>query len=612
MIVGAVTGCSGSMTANDDAASASSQAGESVSGAEQHEPLTIVTANVNYTPLIDALKEKYPEINIQAVSYRGGNSSGYLRRSIELGDIPDIYTTTYNDIDEDIVKNRLIDLSQYDFVNNYTDTMLSDVDVDGSIYLLPSRYSVYGIFYNKTMFEEHGWAVPTSFEELLSLSERIQSETDIQPMGAELTLAGHAFNWFFSISNTDFFGTPAGAKWKKDFLAGNTTAVGNLEESAEYFKRWVDAGFITDEDARVADVAQRFYDGEIAMIISMNTNFFTYKEQLGIDFELGVMPWLSEDGSSNMLTTQVSRYFGLNKELEETGNEQKLEDALKVMEFLATEEGQLALVNNDNTGVVFPTKNSEIDENSPLADVSDIIDSGYTVPIVYSGWVDYLLAPMSEELVRFISGEITTEELLERFDELNAEYQSNSDSGIYAVADERLTKEQAARITGMAYIDYLDADAALVSVGGIYDNCYENSRGANGPVYEGNITDETLNIFVPYSTKLVTVEMTGAEIKSLADGGRLFVIQPGSYKEKPNETEVVEFTLPYILIVKDDAELDDEAAYTVAFGYQDYNTDLAEEWGDRMTILDGETPSKAVKAWLQTQDGHINADSLNW
>lgn len=72
--------------------------------------------------------------------------------------------------------------------------------------------------------------------------------------------------------------------------------------------------------------------------------------------EFGYMPYLSEDGSNNAYIASVSKYVGLNKKLEEEGNEQKLEDALHVMEVLCTVEGMRALSINTDSDVLFPLK----------------------------------------------------------------------------------------------------------------------------------------------------------------------------------------------------------------------------------------------------------------
>lgn len=48
------------------------------------------------------------------------------------------------------------------------------------IYALPYAANAAGILYNKDMFEEHGWTIPTTWNEFISLCEEIKSE-GIQP-----------------------------------------------------------------------------------------------------------------------------------------------------------------------------------------------------------------------------------------------------------------------------------------------------------------------------------------------------------------------------------------------------------------------------------------------
>ena len=61
------------------------------------------------------------------------------------------------------VSDKMIDLSGYDFTDNYVESRLQDISDDGAIYMLPSAYSCIGITYNKTLLEKHGWKLPKSF-----------------------------------------------------------------------------------------------------------------------------------------------------------------------------------------------------------------------------------------------------------------------------------------------------------------------------------------------------------------------------------------------------------------------------------------------------------------
>lgn len=57
---------------------------------------------------------------------------------------------------------------------------LEFIPVDG-VYALPYVANAAGILYNKDMFEEHGWEIPTTWDEFIELCETIQ-DTGIYPL----------------------------------------------------------------------------------------------------------------------------------------------------------------------------------------------------------------------------------------------------------------------------------------------------------------------------------------------------------------------------------------------------------------------------------------------
>ena len=152
--------------------------------------LTWVTWN-GCDNFINLLKEKYPEIEIDFISYAGGNSTGYSWEQMKADDIPDIFITTQI-VDKELAKERLADLSGYEFINEMPTSVLDQVAIDGGVYLLPVSYSMYGIFYNKTLMEEKGWEVPENFAELEALCGEIEEEGLIPGVAGTL-LTGNAF-----------------------------------------------------------------------------------------------------------------------------------------------------------------------------------------------------------------------------------------------------------------------------------------------------------------------------------------------------------------------------------------------------------------------------------
>lgn len=60
---------------------------------------------------------------------------------------------------------------QYGWKDRVVDAFYDLCTVDGSLYSLPGALSGIGVFYNKALLEENGWAVPTTFEELTAVMD---------------------------------------------------------------------------------------------------------------------------------------------------------------------------------------------------------------------------------------------------------------------------------------------------------------------------------------------------------------------------------------------------------------------------------------------------------
>ncbi|OUO22509.1 extracellular solute-binding protein [Collinsella sp. An307] len=82
--------------------------------------------------------------------------------------------------------NILADVSGYESLTNvkqsYTDILKSVtyVPMDG-IYGVPYVANAAGMLYNVDMFEEHGWQIPETWDELIDLCEEIKAEGEVAP-----------------------------------------------------------------------------------------------------------------------------------------------------------------------------------------------------------------------------------------------------------------------------------------------------------------------------------------------------------------------------------------------------------------------------------------------
>lgn len=569
--------------------------GNKATKSTEHEPITLCNLYELLSPhFFEKVQEACPDVNLEPTFYKGKNGSGYALATLEHGDIPDIYLSTQF-FSPEKQKEYLLDLSGYDFINNYSTTMLNEIDNDGSIYLIPCNFMLVGIAYNKTILEENGWELPNSLEELEALAPKIEA-AGYKTVTCASGLEGYPFNYFFNIGNTTYFSTAAGAEWKRDFSQGKAKAAGNEEllEAAEYFKRWVDNGFITlPKDPDDVFSEDQFLRGESVFYLSLGLQKFSYTKEDGTVYEFGVMPWLSEDGSQNMLTRDMKLYFGINKELAEKGNEQKLEDALKVLSFITSDEGQEALVDNQDNAVLFnsPLAGSQVPEKSPYYHLNHLVKSGNTVQLVYVGW-ESLIVPIARDIQMLINGEITPEQLLEEFDKSYAEVASGGDEGVLGVVETDLTLEETTKLVANAMGIATDADAAIVSLGCYYAGGKGNPHGVPWHLYAGNIGTEQVNMVRNDGTSMYVLELTGAEIKSLAEGG--FDLYNNGHP----------FT--YVLHTKGDMELDDDTMYKLVMGANE----LTDAWTEKATTVEL-SPKDAIMEYVSAL-GTFGPEDISW
>ena len=212
-----------------------------------HEPLTFMY-NTSAKAIFDVVHEKYPEINLQLIPYNGGNRSWYSLNQMITGEMPDIFNTSMPWLEySDGMAENLVDLSTYSLTDNILPTQLRDVEVDGKVYLLPCNYDLFGIVYNKTMFEEHGWDVPNSFEALKELAPQIEAA------GVNLSITNDSavgFDFQYLCNFDDMLGLSDidGVEWQERFLNGEATAEEGFGKALDYMQEWVDLGMIVTRE----------------------------------------------------------------------------------------------------------------------------------------------------------------------------------------------------------------------------------------------------------------------------------------------------------------------------------------------------------------------------
>ncbi len=561
-----------------------------------HEPITIMDAQRDYTALIELVHEKYPEIEIEVVPYRGRNMSAYCKQQLETGIMPDIYSTTQA-WDGSLQQEQLIDLSRYSVSEQYSTARLDEYMVDGGVYLLPFDFSIVGMLCNETLLEENGIEIPDSFEQLRDETIPTLQEKNIKVADCLLDLPGSAFQYFFNVCSGEEMNTLSGREFRADFIDTASEAFASdsekMADAAAYFQQWIDCGMIAQDEysSDYSACLGHFMEGNTAFLVGTVKQFSQNEDGSGDQYVL--VPWFSLDGENNTYVTSPSRFYGLNRSLEEPGNEQKLTDALHVLEVLSTNEGYLA-INGELSTNMCSLSGFEIAEDSPYTEAMERVSHGYAMNMVYTGWDAYLV-PFGEALLDWISGKASAKDAFAVLDETKRQVLATGVT-TYGTVTEELDTVQAAQLSGQMFMEATDADAALISYN-VYDPSInalmENSYGANGHILPGELTEEYITIFLPtgwYDT-LLTLELTGSQIEQMASCGA--------------DTRGTGYHYPYVYMTADGEGLSADETYTVVVC--GYNKEQEETIGLHDTGIVG---LDAAKEYLQ-KVGEVSADTLD-
>ncbi|MDO4552344.1 MAG: 5'-nucleotidase C-terminal domain-containing protein [Bacillota bacterium] len=556
------------------------QTGTQASGDDQALTIWIPTAVNSFENLTDLLRESHPDITFEKSGYAGSSSSALIDQRFENGDLTDIVVATVLPPDE-IQEECMLDLSGYDFVQNYRASVLNNLDVNGKIYFLEGPSSFRCIAYNKTLFAEMGWEAPTSHEEFIALVRQIHEESDIMPLALPGKYSGTYFTLMTELSHCDFLQTPEGAAWAEAFAAGEASTAEGFGTGISLLQDWVDAGVFDESQITAGDSADytMFANRECAMVYVMGNKPLLLELTDASGDEFGSFPIYGYGENSDFCAVGYGAKIGLNKSLGEPGNEKKLENALKLLELFSTIEGQMTAYAGVGDVLTLAGSSSEL---PPLFDgIKATIEKGHTAPFLYTGYTDIMVD--AGEYMRDVcvsGGDLSG--VFEIMDELRRTSLENTEEIYLATVEETLDERQTAQFVANALDAQGLGDFALVSMGKYSKHFYEGG-GSNGKMYAGGITSE--RILIPLSgynlQNIVTLSLTGARVRELLEQGRILHDDEGntiSFEYFASGIEVTRGEDGGVESVSlNGAPLEEDTVYTVAFCPQDYTDELAAE-----------------------------------
>jgi ABC-type glycerol-3-phosphate transport system substrate-binding protein len=542
----------------------------------------------------------------------------------------------------DIASEYLLDLSTESFVNNYyissVDSCLSS---DGKLYYLPGPSDVYGIIYDKTMFEENGWQIPHSYSEFVALLDTIrEAEVPVTYTDSEGNLVEGTVvpiqptmmypDMFQIIFNTYGFdlvyrGTD-NYSWLSAYQNGTGSLVGHMEPAVEKYKQLFEDGILSlaDWDMQPGTRSDMMYTYHSTAMIIECQNAMNYAKTFaekngddGVYHEVAMMPfWTSDEADSDYLYSIPSYFMAISKKSAEESEEKKAL-LLEIMEYLSSVEGQEALMNDSPQ--LSNVQGVDMDGSAFSEAVRDTIDRGQVISTFYlavnenSKQVEKQLRSTTPDM---ISGNISVEEWLLAADQVRDDFLAGNltQETVYGQVETTLTRLESAYTLAEMYQQMTGADIGI-SLAGVWKD------GTNGHFYEGDITDSSLSCVTPDKENLSDDPMDGTIVTSTMTGTQILEILNNAAGSPENSQDGAYYVASGLTVrfdpwaakgsrvlsckMADGSELEPDATYQVAYFYGS----LPEGSPKPENSLQ-QTWQESFLAWLDQQDGVIKAPEM--
>ena len=363
------------------------------------------------TELVAAFNEEYPDVSVEYEIKADGDYYSLLQTAIQSGSGPDLFwtngtaTTNMPDLVSNSACEDLTDKVDFSFIS---DSAMDLAKIDDGIYSIPwMTLDTRTVFYNKDMFEENGWTVPTTFDEFEKLLATIK-EAGITP----ISLAHDSWSALFAFE-------PILAGYSPEYSAGlqDYTSKADGQEAREALQKmvdWAEAGYFGDNWTGVIDNQAQilaFTTGSTAMNIAGSWDAATISfNNPGLNYGAFAIP--SEDGTTGLVGTAANG-FSVNAASE------NMDAAIAFANFCASKEAQTIWV--QSLGAV--SGSEEIEASTDIAKEISESGSGTT----YRSWQNVLSSYSSTgqastvwdaDFMKVFDGTLTVDEFM---DEIAAE-----------------------------------------------------------------------------------------------------------------------------------------------------------------------------------------------
>ena len=365
------------------------------------------TSDAGVEDMIDEkIAEVFPDVKLEWECVDWGESfDAKVRARFAAGDIPDIMIGKAQDVATYAPMGVLAPIDET-YLDKGLDAARENVTIDGATYGLVYNALYQGVYYNRTMFEENGWEIPTTIEELQAIIDDC-NEKGIVPFASHMVDTWSIGNVTMQFMMNDVFNNDP--TWGDEFRAGEVSFSDSEEAQTAYqynkliFDNTYDDTFSTEQ----TDCDARMVLGEAAMKVSGSWSIQNF---LDIDesFDFGIFPFPNQTGDSKLI-------FEPNITIM-TSAETEHQDAVNAVLDVLTSDQELAVEIYDYTKTASMLKDvSPTFDNPSQTDIDAYAAAGQIVDVtlgnnqlVWGGFQE----ENAKDIAAWLQGDETFEECL--------------------------------------------------------------------------------------------------------------------------------------------------------------------------------------------------------
>ncbi|MGO2092247.1 MAG: ABC transporter substrate-binding protein [Microbacterium gubbeenense] len=357
--------------------------------------------------LVDQFEEQNPGIKVDLLSGPYASTREQLVTGAASGTMPDVVGLDGAWVNDFAKQGAIADLSALMTEHDYDDSQLaSQVEVDGSTYMVPAVNFVYPLYTNDALLADAGVdAPPSNRTEFADAARAITEAGDAAGTAMPLSLEtpsgvqNQVMSWLWA----------SGGSMLKDGKPDLTND--GVTETIEYFDDLYQDGVFAPGafTMKEQDMVEEFTNGRVGMMVDSLAHLTMIRESNpDLEFSISALP--AEDGYDGKRGIPYASWgLGVSE-----SSEHKAE-AWKLFEFLMSEDANAELA---SMAKAFPGNVDSVpdfvDDDELMSQAFDIYQAGYPAN-EFTGLpvAEDLMRQMNEQFQAMLEGDITVDDMLE-------------------------------------------------------------------------------------------------------------------------------------------------------------------------------------------------------